>query len=175
MLIMRRLHKILIMIFCFGVLVCGLGIGVMLMEFSGLQYGGELLIGSNNMTTETIDVKFETENGEKTISQRYYPSAEKYHGVQADSSVPKDTVRFQITYNEDVIEPYAYWDEDEEKVLCSWYWCGHDDELALMMEAKDVILQNLKEGKLVSINRLTIEEISEFVNPADINDERYLY
>lgn len=43
---MSRLHKISIIVFCFGVLLCGIGAGVAFMEFGGYTYGENIFWGS---------------------------------------------------------------------------------------------------------------------------------
>ena len=39
-----------------------------------------------------------------------------------------------------------------------------------MMQAKDLILQNIKDGKIVSLDVLDIEEVTVLVNPASAED-----
>ncbi|MDE7188342.1 MAG: hypothetical protein K2O13_12680, partial [Lachnospiraceae bacterium] len=71
------------------------------------------------------------------------------------------------------IKPYAYWSE-EEGVVFSWYR-NHDDGMALMMEAKDVVLRNLKEGKIVSVDTIDLEKVIVLVNSENEDDVRLLY
>lgn len=56
---MSRLHKRLIVVFCLGVLLCGVGAGVAFTEFSALTYGGRQILGDPDMRTENFDVEFE--------------------------------------------------------------------------------------------------------------------
>ena len=167
---MSRLHKRLIVVFCLGVLLCGVGAGVAFTEFSALTYGGRQILGDPDMRTENFDVEFEA--GEE---------ARKVWGVGAndimlrvDDSVPRGTVRFCATYNAERIKPYAYWSE-EEGVVFSWYRKNHDDEMALMMEAKDVVLRNLKEGKIISVDTIGLEKVIVLVNSENEDDVRLLY
>ena len=46
---MSRLHKISIIVFCFGVLLSGTGAGVAFMEFGGYTYGGKYILGEPDM------------------------------------------------------------------------------------------------------------------------------
>lgn len=170
---MSRLHKILIIVFCCGVLICGLGFGVMLTEVGGLAYGGTQVIGQPDMKTKTLDMEFVSEEEVQEIESWYLKNAD---GIQTDSSVPKNTVRFQVTYDAERINPYVFTDERESRIHFSWYWIGNEDDLAIVMEAKDVILQNLKEGRLVSVTRPdVIEELIVTVNPADKDKVKMLY
>ncbi|MCM1134975.1 MAG: hypothetical protein NC400_05300 [Clostridium sp.] len=170
---MSKLHKLLIVVFCIGVLICGLGAGFMFMEFSYLTYGGEQIVGKTNMKTENIDVAFE-------------PAEEKYlvRGdwgwsqleIQMDSRVPLNNVRFQVTYNTERIIPYAYLNEEGKEFYFVPRWIGGDDgEIAALMEAKDLILQNIRERRIVSLERVDIEEIVVLVNPANEEDVKLVY
>ena len=167
---MSRLHKRLIVVFCLGVLLCGVGAGVAFTEFSALTYGGRQILGDPDMRTENFDVEFEA--GEE---------ARKVWGVgvsdimlRIDDSVPRGTVRFCATYHAERFIPYAYW-SDDEGVVFSWYRKNHDDEMALMMEAKDVVLRNLKEGKIISVDTIGLEKVIVLVNSENEDDVRLLY
>ena len=179
---MSRQCKISIVMFCVGVLLCGIGMGIAFTEFSGLAYGGTQILGGTDMKTANLDVEFEPEEevwnivGTKLWHQRYYG----YYGgvsdtdVRTDNSVPLNTVRFSVTYNAKRVEPFTSLDLDSATIGFGWYW-NEDDELALMMEAKDQVLQNLKEGRLVSFDVVEIEQVVVFVNPQNAEGVKILY
>ena len=179
---MSRQCKISIVMFCVGVLLCGIGMGIAFTEFSGLAYGGTQILGGTDMKTANLDVEFEPEEevwnivGTKLWHQRYYG----YYGgvsdtdVRTDNSVPLNTVRFSVTYNAKRVEPFTSLDLDSATIGFGWYW-NEDDELALMREAKDQVLQNLKEGRLVSFDVVEIEQVEVFVNPQNAEDVKILY
>ncbi len=167
---MSRLHKRLVIIFCLGVLLCGVGTGVAFTEFGGLTYGGEQVLGDPDIRTENIDVEFGT--GEDAC--KVWSVNIRNYVVQVDNSVPKDTVRFCVTYNAERVEPFAYW-SDKEGVVLSWCWKDCDDEMALMMEAKDVMLRNLKEGRLVSFDTPDMENVTVLVNAENEADVRMMH
>ena len=52
---MKRMHKILFAVFCAGVLLTGIGVGVLFTEFSALAYGGREILGKTDMQTENFD------------------------------------------------------------------------------------------------------------------------
>lgn len=167
---MSRLHKKLILVFCLGVLLCGVGAGVAFTEFGALSYGGQQILGDPDIRTENFDVKFEVGEEERKV----WCVRTNDLNIRVDNSVPENTVRFCVTYNADRIEPYAYWTE-EEGVVFSWSWKPHEDEMALMMEAKDVVLQNLKEGKIVSVDTVDLEDVTVLVNAKSESDVRLMY
>lgn len=158
---MSKWQKMLIMVFCAGVLLCGLGGGIAFTEFSRLSYGGKEMLGEPDMRTENFDVKFES--GKRQEVSGLYPRQGNYI-LQIEESIPKNTVRFCVTYNADVITPYTDWDKYNDRILLSYYWHDTYDDIAYMMKAKDVILQNLKEGKLVSFDVPDLENVTILVN-----------
>lgn len=170
---MSRQHKITIVIFCIGVLLCGIGAGIAFTEFGALTYGGRQILGETDMVTRDLDVEFVPDEDVQDvvgISGFYRYGA---LDIQTDSSVPVNTVRFRVTYNANRVEPFAT--ADEERIFFGCCWVGGQDEIALMMEAKDIVLQNLKEGKLVSFDAVEIEDMSVIVNPKCEGDVRVLY
>ena len=44
-----------------------------------------------------------------------------------------------------------------------------------MMEAKDVVLRNLKEGKIISVDTIGLEKVIVLVNSENEDDVRLLY
>lgn len=172
---MSRLHKISIIVFCVGLLLCGVGAGVMFTEFDKLIYGGKCIVGETDMRTDRIDVEFKTENealGIYGVMGSFNHSSAR---IETDRSVPENTVRFCVTYNAKRVEPFARWSEEEGCIHFNWYWKDRGDEMALMMEAKDVVLRNLKEGRLVSCDVSHVEEVTVLVNPVNETDVRMLY
>ena len=167
---MSRLHKKLIVVFCLGVVLCGVGAAVAFTEFSALTYGGRQILGDPDIRTENFDVEFEA--GEE--ARKVWGVGTNNIMIRVDNSVPKGTVRFCVTYDADRIEPYAYWSE-EEGVVFSWSRKSYGDETALMMEAKDVVLQNLKKGKIVSVDTMDLEEVIVLVNSESEEDVRLMY
>ncbi|MDE6389743.1 MAG: hypothetical protein K2L82_18360 [Lachnospiraceae bacterium] len=176
---MSRKHKITIVVFCMGVLLCGIGVGIAFTEFSGLTYGGTEIVGETDMRTANLDVEFEPEEevwnimGTRSWHSGHYGGVNDM-GIQTDSSVPVNTVRISVTYNANRVEPFTSLDIDSAEIYLGWYW-NDTDELALMMEAKDKVLQNLKNGRLISFDVVNMEQVDVFVNPQNVEDVRLIY
>ncbi len=171
---MSKLQKIFIGIFCAGVLLCGVGTGVAFTEFSALAYGGKLAVGKTDMRTESFDVTYEYEAGEEQVNVAGWYQWNR-EDVKTDKTVPVNTVRFCITYNAERVEPYACWNGEEGVAVVSWHWKDEEDDVALMMQAKDLVLENLREGKIVSLEVLGMEDVTVLVNPADEGKVRLVY
>lgn len=170
---MSRLHKRLIVVFCIGVFLTGIGTGVTFTEFSSLTYGGRQMLGEPDMRTESFDVEYETDGGTCDV---ICGDAWKMTAIQADAKVPRNTVRFKATYNADLISPKVFWNQEENEVIFSWNWNPNYDEAALMMEAKDLFLQNLKNGRVVSFESPGyLTEVTASVNPASLDDVQIAY
>lgn len=171
---MNRQHKITVVVFCLGVLLCGIGAGIAFTEFSSLAYGGRQILGDPDMVTENFDVEFEPAENEWSIigATGFYRYGNM--NIQTDSSVPVNTVRFCVTYNTKRVAPFTNLNIDDKRIEFSWYW-KNTDEIALAMEAKDIVLHNLKEGKLVSVDAIELEEVEVLVNPGSVDDVRIGY
>ncbi len=158
---MNKVFKKIIVVFCLGVLLCGIGCGVFFTEFSVLSYGGEYTLETmGDMKTEDFDVEFESE---EEVSVWGVSRLGQYQ-VEIDESVPDNTVRFRTTYNPRHVEPYAWWNEETDLIEYSYWYRNYDCDLAAMLEAKDIVLQNLKEGKLVSFATPDWEDVTVLAN-----------
>lgn len=172
---MSRQHKILIGVFCLGVLLCGIGAGITFAEFGGFTYGGKYILGEQDMKTEDIDVAFIPREEGWTIIGAAYSYTAGMGKIQTDQSVPENTVRFHVTYNAKRVEPYACLNQKGDRIEFSWCWMDYYDDTALMMEAKDLVLSNLKEGKIVSFDTAVLEEVTVLVNPKNKEDVRIVH
>lgn len=92
---MSRLHKVLLGVFCSGILLCGVGVGIAFGDFSSLAYGGEKTIGDTRMVTEDFDA--EIEPGENPWSIYGYFGRGGVSELTTDEEVPENTVRFRVT------------------------------------------------------------------------------
>lgn len=180
---MRNIHKILLGVFCGGVLLTGIGTGITLAEFSSLAYAGERTVGGEQMETVELEEKIDPEKGVWRVED-HYPGAFAL-AIETDESVPENTVRLRVTYNAAQITPRfsaevytnEYWDEDGEYVtekvpvlelFCDW---KDQDDMKLFMEVKDQFLADLKEGKVSSYQSPTyVEDVVLLINPANEND-----
>lgn len=167
---MSKFQKILLGAFCVGVLLCGMGAGITFTEFSSLAYGGEKILGGGKLTTKEIDVEFEP--GENSYSVfGYYDNG--YSEILTDEAVPENTIRFEVSYNAARVEPHPYVDKESAVVALDWYW-KDVNEMELLMEAKDQVLAELKEGKISFYDVEGVKEVRILVNPVNEEDVRMM-
>ena len=87
-----------------------------------------------------------------------------------DPAIPENTVRFRVTYNGERILPHAVWEEKYNQVVLLNHWVSEEDDMELMMKAKDLFLENLKAGRIVSFDTPGMEEVTVTVNPTNKDD-----
>lgn len=184
---MRRLQKVLLGVLGGGVLLCGIGTGVAITEFSSLSYAGERTVGETDMETATLEAEIDPEAGTWALSENLLWGAETEFA--ADESVPENTVRFQVVYNakritpkvqaavytEEYVDENGDYQEKEWPVLELYGIWEEQDEVKLFMEVKDIFLEELKEGKISSYQEPAyVEQVKVFYNSANEADlEKY--
>lgn len=114
---MRKIHGVLLGMFAGGVLLGGIGTGIAFGEYSGMEYGGTVLIGEENLVTEELDYAFTPEEGVR-VHLGYCPwgDARKRTLVVEDLSVPEGIVRYEVTYNSRELKPELItWEMENEE------------------------------------------------------------
>lgn len=101
---MRKIQKILLGGFLAGVLICGVGAGTAIGEYSSLNYLGERTLGEEKLVTENFDYTFDPELGAIRLHPSWYGGRETA-GIETDVSVPENVIRYEITYLPETIEP----------------------------------------------------------------------
>lgn len=175
-----------------GVLLGGVGTGIALVEYSSLAYGGEKLIGEDSLVTKTLDFDFEPDGRTLEIREERYWRTGKEQEIEIDNTVPVGTVRFEVTYNQKTVTPGLAFQEFEEEAEAGsetireeqqdtehekeeWEESGkmgtlyltasyHENGFATLMENKDYMLGELKQGKISSYNMAYITDVKIRVN-----------
>lgn len=168
---MSKFQKILLGAFCGGVLLCGLGAGIAFTEFTALEYDGEKILGAEQMVTDVVDVSFTPGETPYDIYSYYYS---EYPEIVVDDTVPEGTVRFDVTYNAARVEPHPHVDEENCMISLDWYW-EDVSEMELLMEAKEQILAELKEGKISAYDVEGVKEVRIRVNPVNEEEVRLIW
>lgn len=183
---MRKLHMALLSVFAAGVLLSGIGTGIAFGEYSSMKYEGTVVLGEEDMVTEELVHDFTPVDGEKIVLQPvYYGSHDSI--LEEDSAVPMGEIHYQITYNPNLSRPVLYFDEVQEEEApeepdmaveeepaetesrivgyldLGFHYIGDDFEL--LMENKDKILGDMKQGKFASYDVPRMKDVKIRVNP----------
>ena len=185
---------ILVGVLCVGILLCGLGAGISLIEYSSFQYMGKKDIGGDRRETETITRKIGKENKKnEKIYIHCWDVENRNVTIEASETVPKNSLQFVVEYNpdnvkqanirkevelgDDVYDAVEYADGEwlensavEEKKYSIYYVepvNTYDSDLELLFSCKDEILNNLKEKKFYEYKNSTITGVKVLVHPSN--------
>lgn len=95
---MRRIQKILFGTFLGGVLLCGVGAGTALVEYSSFTYAGEKKIGWEVLETKNLDFSFCQAKRQPDRGHRLL-GTESQRWDRGDPAVPEGIIRYEVTYN----------------------------------------------------------------------------
>ncbi len=178
---MRKIQKILIGIFSGGVLLGGIGTGIALVEGSALAYGGEKMIGSENLVVRELEHTFDPQKGKIEVERNRMGYRNRENLVETDEAVPENVIRYVVTYNEETARPYLeYYDfsDDENgadaqsdpiqgylEMNVDYYGSGASGDFAFWMKCKDEVLSELKQRKISTYEVAYITDVKIKVNP----------
>lgn len=182
---MRKIYKIIGGMLIIGTLVAGIGSGVAFAEYSTFEYGGETLLEGSSRFSKTLEYRVPAKNIDTAqteepaeagnmaseqkqvlnISTDYY-----LYAVTEDSSIPKNTVRFTVSYltDETDVKPEVIENGSEETNGERYIYldCDYEyNDLHDIMRAKDLILSDLKNHKISDYQVDRVEKIEISINP----------
>ena len=137
---MRKIQKILLGSFLTGVLICGVGAGTAIGEYSSLTYLGERTLGEEKLVTENFDYTFDPELGAIRLHPSWY-GGRKTAEVQTDDSVPENVIRYEITYLPETIEPELIFRPGKAEEIFS------EETVAEESEAEAVVTETAETGE----------------------------
>lgn len=165
----NRLRLILLGVFCSGILLTGIGAGIAIVEYTSLEYTGVHVI-NGEITREDYEFKIELGEDEKFRVMNYCGIVELVY----DKTVPVDTVRCSVQYNQDIQKIWVGIDDGgnvnaDDSAGCVWLYISGSyvgNEFDLLMRNKDSVLADLKQGKIGTyIMEDPVKEIVVKVNP----------
>lgn len=136
----RRL--VLFGFFLAGALLMGVGGGIAFGEYSSFRYLGETRVGREHMVTETLSV---TRDPEKPFSIETGGWNWQNVHVETDSTLPDDTLVFQVEYNEMAVTPYIEREKSGMNRERFFLWSDVNGDLEVLWECKDELLEDLKQ------------------------------
>ena len=176
---MRKSQKILLGIFFTGVLLCGVGTGVAIGEFTSMTYLGERNLGEGMQVTSNFDFPFDPAEGDITVRlPRFGFHWEKLAELEEDPEVPENMIRFEATYVPQGVDLFVRFDQEllndiddlpaEERQMQGTVWLDwwYYDELQILLQEKDTIIEDLKNHSFASYRAQPLRKVVVKVNPA---------
>ena len=178
-------RKIIVLILAIGILLCGLGTGVAISEYSSFEYLGQKNLGGDELKTDTFqETLYRGKNGNGEVYIHSYGLGEEKISLETSKKVPKDQIQFVVEYNPNNVqdihivqnihiarEDSAEYDEfPEETGYVSYYltyYMSDHDSFGMMMSYKDEILENLKEKRFYEYDYKTIQSVRVVVHPSN--------
>ena len=143
-----------------GVLVAGLGAGLAAAEYMGFEYDDASFAEGQTLTVTRLE--YELAPDERVT----VPAA---GSIVFDESVPAGMLYVDVEHNPELCLPEMYADSTSWEGVTHLivYQSCYVDDFEMFMKNKDVILQGLKEGKLVAIDYDHSFNVTVSANPAD--------
>lgn len=162
---MRKIRIILAAVFCVGVLLAGVGTGICFLEFSSFTYAGEKEIGVADIKTVTLEYELEEETSDEeplNIGRRdMFITSEK--DITEDETVPVNTVRFEVTYNAEEVEPFLNYTDTDNYLFLDYFYQG--DDFKDFMMSKDILLEEIKNREISTYKNTRFVNVKVMVNP----------
>lgn len=150
-----RKNRYSIIIFCFGVLLLGMGVGISFVEYSDFKFGGKIKVQANSLEEKEIQLNWsDIATGDKKEFHFLNWSDHKVN-IVVDKKLSDDKVVFNLTYPKECYSPVVREidnmnTEEELSALGEKIWVyeirrAGASEMERFMRTKEVVLKGLKE------------------------------
>ncbi len=165
---MRKYRKHALIVLLIGALTAGIGGGIAAIEFFSLDYGGRKIVG---MVEEKVtEGNFPVDPSKEAVYINTLSVPKSQHTeVIYDEHVSENTVNYRISYNAQQIGQPYFEENIERQDGCQYFQLCMEwkdtNEVANLFDARDMILSDLKKGKIGSYEIQYIEKIEFRINP----------
>lgn len=170
---MRKIYKVISCMLVAGALIAGIGSGVAFAEYSNFEYGGEKVLEGSEYITKVLNYQVsnqgDTQDKQKLYIETMY--GHTYSTIVEDTSVPKNSVRFEIEYLTDQkdirpeIEEVKLSNDDLTKQYIRLNCAYSYNDVRDFMRIKNVLLEDIKTHTLSDYRMDGIQCIRILVNP----------
>lgn len=156
-----------------GILTGGIGAGAAIAEFSELEYEGTVWLGGEEETETTLVYEMEGQDADRIYCYAGMDMQEQPVVVE-NRKVPLDEIWFEITYNPARGEPVIghtgrYQDAAEiREEIHIWTNSKSENGLKEIMDAKDRILEDLKDKKISAYQYAPVTRMKIQVHPENV-------
>lgn len=155
--IFNKLNGILFAGMMGGILVAGLGGGIAFAEYMDFEYDESVLIEGDGHEVE--EITYEMADGERV----YAPAS----SLKVNESIPQGTVMLSVEYDSHSMAITHTIGSFQDATLIEVYAANTTNDFERFLNNKDVVLQGLKEGKIVALPGDYYFNTEVSVNPAD--------
>lgn len=166
----RTMDKAFLGFLCGGLLLIGVGVGIQLAEVSALSYGGEILVEDTprvermvvSLSPHAEQIRFMSDDG------RFSRQIREQYQIQVQESVDPGTAVVEFQYEGTPVGISYVSDTNQIPMLqsISFNWF-HENEISTLMNYKNAVLEDLKQGQLCDYRLWKLCEVVISVNPAD--------
>ena len=167
-----RKNKWIFCVLLVGLLLCGIGGGILFVEFSGLSYAGEYVYETDEPETLTREVSLEEcPEGPVYVSCSLYMLHPLADRVVVDPAMEEGLLRIETTYDPMLVRPSIYLDtvsrvdpqKPEAQLWLDFY--SASDGLEIFFQFKDMILKDLKNSILRSYRTVDVMDLTITAGP----------
>lgn len=159
----NKLKMILLGVFCAGVLITGIGVGIAVIEYTQLEYTGVHVIGGENIAEAKYEFELELAEDETFYVENWNGKVD----IVYDATIPENQVQCSIRYNAALTEISAVMmSESHQDIRLCFPKRYIADDFDLLMQNKDLIIAELKNNQIGSYSLAEpVESITVRVNP----------
>ena len=155
-----------------GLLLCGIGAGILFVEFTDMRYGGEYVFETDTPTTKTMEVSLEDcLEGDVHVQVGYYSPYPLEDRVVVDETMEEGLIRVEVTFDPERVAPMAHLEPglsgpEGEPFSDIWIqFSALPDDLSLFFQARDMILKDLKNNTLRSYRTVEVMDLTITAGP----------
>ena len=166
-----RKNKWILSVLIVGLLLCGIGGGIMFVEFSGMDYAGEYVFQTESPKTETIQLSLEEcPEGPVYVDCFVHGLYPLENRVVVDETMEEGVVQIDTTYDPEAVYPSMYvsdmqWNVEEPRGRLSLGYYAINDDLNVFFQMKDRILEDLKNSTLRSYRTVDVMDLTITAGP----------
>ena len=167
-----RENKWILSVLIVGLLLCGLGGGIMFVEFTGLNYGGEYIIQTDTPETKIMEVSLqEFPEGIVHVSTSLVSMFPLKDRIRIDEKMEEGLIRVETVFDPENVhpavelEPIFGQENRDTKDAILWINYYSRETLSSFFLVKDMILEDLKNSTLRSYRTVDVMDLTVTVGP----------
>ena len=167
-----RKNKWILSVLIVGLLLCGIGGGIMFVEFSGMDYAGEYVFQTDTPETKITEVSLQNfPEGKVHISTSLASVFPVKDRIRIDEKMEEGLIRVETVFDPENVRPvvelqpvFGQEDQDSQDAML-WIDYYSRETLSTFFQLKDIILEDLKNSTLRSYRNVDVMDLTITVGP----------